>query len=346
MKATIDDVAREAGVSTATVSRVVNNNYPVAKATREKVERAIEKLNFTPNAMAKGLMLRKSNTIGVIIPSVMNPYFLQIVEEIERIAKAKGYMVLLCAAKTPEEEQEYLQNLINRTVDGVIVVDGTTQNRTNHYFEKIGKKLPLVLINGYNQGIKCNFIITDQETGARDALDYLYDLGHRRIGFVSSVEEEPYDYSYKLKENVYRQFLQEKGLAFNENDMLLFPKDMDDDIQDVENAKALLKKRFDQNGSVPTAYFANNDVMGFAIISAANELGYKVPEDLSIVGFDNSLYSRIASPPLTTVDINTGKLGASSADMLIDIIENGRKGYEKITLSTQLVVRKSCKEKA
>ncbi len=345
MKATIDDVAREAGVSTATVSRVINNNYPVAKATREKVEKAIEKLHFTPNTMAKGLKLMKSHSIGVVIRSVRNPYFVQIVESVERYFKEKEYMTLLCHAKTPEEEKGYIQNLIDRNVDGVVIVDGTTENRTNGFFEKTSKKIPLVLINGLHAGIKCNFIISDQEAGTLDALNYLYDLGHKQIGFVTCKEGDIYDYSYIIKENAYKDFFVRKGLSLEEKDILSFTEDLDDDIRNKETAKKLLQERMTINGSAPTAYFVCNDVMAFAVIGAAKELGYRVPGDISIVGFDNSHYSTITSPLLTTVDILTDKLGLAAAKRLASIIEDNTKGYEKTTIYTQLVVRESCAKK-
>lgn len=340
MKITIEDVAKEAGVSTATVSRVINNNYPVAEKTRIRVEEAISKWDFTPNALAKGLMLKKTLSIGVIIPSVMNPYFLQVVKRIENYCKEKGYMTLLCHAVLPEEEQEYIKNLLVRSVDGIILVDGTTENRKNGYYEKISKKVPLVLINGLHQGIKCNFVMADQETGTLDALKYLYALGHRNIGFVSGYNHEVY--SYKIKENVYKNFLKENGIPFEAENIMYLGGELEADNLDVAAAKEILQPRL-ESPNPPTAIFTSNDIMAIAVISGAKELGYRVPEDISIVGFDNSFLSQITSPQLTTVDINTAQLGTIAAKMLFDVIENDKKDYEKVILNTKLVIRDSCK---
>lgn len=340
MKITINDVAEAAGVSTATVSRVINNNYPVAEQTRIRVEETISKLDFTPNALAKGLMLKKTLSIGVIIPSVMNPYFLQIVKRIENYCKEKGYMTLLCHAVLPEEEQEYIKNLLVRSVDGIILVDGTSENRANGYYEKIAKSVPLVLINGFHQGVKCNFVLADQETGTLDALKYLYTLGHRNIGFVSGYNHEVH--SYKIKENIYKNFLKENGISFDVENIMYLDGELEDGSIDVTTAKEVLQQRF-AKPNPPTAIFAANDIMAITIISGAKELGYHVPEDFSIIGFDNSFLSQITSPRLTTVDIDTTQLGMVAAKMIIDIIENEKKGYEKVIINTKLVVRDSCK---
>lgn len=341
MKITIEDVAREAGVSTATVSRVINNNYPVAEQTRIRVEKIISELEFTPNALAKGLMLKKTLSIGVIIPSVLNPYFLQVVKQIENYCKEKGYMTLLCHAELPEEEQEYIKNLSVRSVDGIILVDGTTENRINGYYEKIAKTLPLVLINGLHQGVKCNFVMADQETGTLDALKYLYALGHRNIGFVSGDNSEVH--SYVLKEKVYKGFLKEKSLPFDDMNIMYLAGELENDSLNVAAAREMLKQRLEKPNP-PTAIFASNDIMAIALISGAKELGFHVPDDLSIIGFDNSFLAQITSPQLTTVDINTRQLGMVAAKMLIDIIENEKKDYEKVIINTNLVIRDSCKD--
>ncbi|NDL66343.1 LacI family DNA-binding transcriptional regulator [Anaerotalea alkaliphila] len=341
MKVTIDDVAREAGVSTATVSRVINRNYPVAPKTRERVEAAIEKLEFSPNILAKGLMMKRTNSIGVVIPSVMNPYFWQIVHKIEAVLKEHNYMAFLCYAVTAKEEYDYIRNLIQRSVDGIIIVDGTSENRNNGYFERISKEVPLVLINGLHQGYKVNHVMADQETGAKDALRYLHSLGHRKIAYVTGLD--PKVYAYGIKEKAYKEFLQEKGLPFNPDNILRLPGELGTRIIEVADAVEVLRSRF-QKPDPPTAFFAANDVMGISLIHGAKALGLSVPEDLSIVGFDDGLLAKISNPLLTTVDINTEELGLQSARMIIDTIENGQNtGYKKVILNTKLVLRDSCR---
>lgn len=341
MKITIEDVAREANVSTATVSRVINNSYSVKQDTRIKVEDAIKKLDFTPNLMAKGLMLKSTLSIGVILPTLFNFYFLQIVQKMEDYCSSKNYMLLLCFAQTQEEEEKAVKNLLLRGVDGIINVDGTGENRLNGFFENVSKKVPLILINGYHAGIKCNYVMADQEAGTLDALNYLYELGHRNIAIVSVFE--PKAYSFEIKTEIYKKFLRAKNIEFDVNNILPLKADIEEDLVNIEHAKSILEERF-KKPNPPTAIFATNDIMGIALIGGARELGYRVPDDLSIIGFDNSIISRTSSPQLTTIDINTTQLGLTSARMMIDIIENDKKDYEKVIVNTKLIIRGSCKQ--
>ena len=177
MKVTIADVAEKAGVSIATVSRVINGNYPVKETTREKVQKVIDHLQFEPNVLARGLISQRSDTIGIIVPSITNLFFPTVVKAIERKLRHQKYSIYLCDTDgKPEKEMFYVKSLASRQVDGIIVIDPTIDNMKNGYFEEQSKKVPLVFINGYSKGIDCNFVLNDEETGATQAMRYLESL--------------------------------------------------------------------------------------------------------------------------------------------------------------------------
>ncbi|NLK97318.1 MAG: LacI family transcriptional regulator, partial [Epulopiscium sp.] len=204
-KPTIADVAKYAGVSITTVSRVINNNYPVKEETRQKVEEAIKELNFKPNYLARSLIGKSTHTIGVIVPSITNLFFPVVVKGIEKVCSQKAFSLFLCDTDGKEEsERIQMQNLLEKQVDGVLVIDPRYENIENGFYEECAKKIPLVLINGYHRGIRCNFVLNDQEMGALQALEYLIKLGHRDIAFLRAKNS----YSYDIKEQIYYETLQ------------------------------------------------------------------------------------------------------------------------------------------
>ena len=206
----IEDVAREAGVSTATVSRVINN-HPVREKTKEKVLAAMGKLKWEPNLMARGLNTGRGKTVGVVIPSLTNPYFSEIVESIESCLTGVGYLGILVstgADRSDRAEREVVETLSRRRVDGIIVVDGTEENNRNGFFTTLAGKLPLVVINGSPRMDGVDLVMTDQASGMVRVLDYLFGLGHRRIAFFRADREASAD----IKMEAYERWLEGKGL--------------------------------------------------------------------------------------------------------------------------------------
>ncbi|MDD3225787.1 MAG: LacI family DNA-binding transcriptional regulator, partial [Clostridium sp.] len=167
MKANIKDVAKEAGVSMSTVSRVINDNYPVKEETKKRVKKAIDKLDFSPNILARALIVQNTKTIGVIVPSINNVFFSTVTKGIEHNLSSKEYSIYLCDTDDNAlEEIRYVKSLMSRQVDGIIVVDPKTENMKNGFYESLSVDIPLVCINGFNKGINCNFIINDEASGA------------------------------------------------------------------------------------------------------------------------------------------------------------------------------------
>lgn len=334
MKVTIQNVAKEAGVSPTTVSRVLNNNYPVKEETRLKVETAIEKLNFRPSILARGLISQKSNTIGVVVPSITNMFFPTVVKAIEGVLKGKNYSIFLCNTDNREdEERKYINSLQDRQVDGIIVIDPQTKNIKSGFYEKISNEIPLVCINGYNEGINCNFVLNDEGIGAIEAMEYLISLGHRKIAFVRGEKS----YSYDLKEGIYKEIL--KKYSKYQQIINIGNGNKDDTVDRTMETI----QRFLLDGNRPTAFFACNDLMGLGVLNACKKLGIDVPNDISIIGFDNIITSRLVEPKLTTVDQNMYDLGINAAKMLLKYIENQNITKEKKILKSKLVKRESCK---
>lgn len=346
MKNTIGDVAKEAGVSIATVSRVINGNYPVKESTREKVQKVIDQMQFEPNVLARGLINRKSDTIGVIVPSITNLFFPSVVKAIERSLRSEGYQIYLCDTDGDSaKEKSYIRSLSSRQVDGIIIIDPTIENMKNGYFEEINTKLPLVSINGYSKDIHCNFILNDEEMGAIQAMDYLFSLGHEKIAFMRGENS----YSYDIKEKVYIQMME----THNFKEYIHIANIGEGNTEQTVNEAMIKGERFLIKEPDTTAIFACNDIMALGFINGCRRAGKLVPKDVSVIGFDNIELSALIEPKLTTVDQNMDQLGTIAARMLLDIIEEKvkRKPQEATPSATRreiiastLIERDSCQK--
>ncbi|QUH29160.1 LacI family DNA-binding transcriptional regulator [Vallitalea guaymasensis] len=334
-RATIADVAKLAGVSITTVSRVMNKNYPVKEATRKKVEKAIEELEFKPNLLARGLIHNKTQTIGILTPSIENLFFSEVVKGIDSVIKNKGYTTFLCNTEgDPEQEKLMIDNMKDRSVDGIIAINPRTKNIKSGYYEGISKQIPLVIINGYNRGIHCNYVLNDGEVGTYEALKYLYELGHRDIVFLRG----RHSYSYDVKEDIYRKFCEEFKLEFDEDNILIIEDG--NGLEAVEQSKVVVEKIIRENDKV-SCLFACNDWMAVGALKAAKALSISVPEEFSIIGFDNTIISQITEPSLTTVDQNMSGLGQISGNRICEIIKDRDKENKKIIIETRLIHRNS-----
>lgn len=337
MKVNINDVAREANVSMSTVSRVINKNYPVKDETRIRVEQAVKKLNFTPNTLARSLICQNTKTIGILVPSINNIFFPTVIKAIEHNLRINGYSIYLCDTDdNATEEIKYIKSLMGRQVDGIIVIDPKTENMKNGYYETVGKDIPLVSINGYNNNINCNFVLNDEASGARQAMQYLLELGHKNIIFVRGKES----YSYDIKEDVYNKFMVENKLTVKKK---IIDIGEGNSYETVDGTMNIMNKKLKEL-KLPLAVFACNDLMALGVLNACRMLDFDVPNDVSIIGFDNSYISSIVHPKLTTVDQNMYLLGENASKMLLDIINNNNDNQKliKIKLKTQLIIRNSC----
>ena len=332
--ATIVDVAKEAGVSVATVSRVVNGNYPVKPETKVAVSAAIEKLHYVPNVQARELNQRRSTTIGVVVPSLYNMFFAEVIDGIEAAVRKDKYSLLLnCAQNDPEQEQACIRALVARNVAGLIVISPNTRNMQEDFYRRLAERTPLVFINGYHEVEGASYVSNDEAGGMRTALTSLKKLGHEKILLVRGSHSD----SYEVKERVYRNFMAEQG-CLDEKMILDIGEGNSGDT--VDNTADYLLVRIPE--VKPTAICCCNDLMAVGALNACKLLDLDVPKDVSVMGFDNVSLSRYVVPKLTTMDQNMFQLGENAASLVVEKIRYGRS--KKIVLGNVLIERESVAE--
>lgn len=335
MKITIQEVAKYANVSVATVSRVMNGNYPVKEETRIKVLDAIDKLNYIPNMQARELTRQKSATIGVVIPSITNMFFPEVISGIESYLKDKALSILLtCTNNDAEEEKRCINNLVSRNVSGIIVIGPNTKNITNKFYNNIAVKLPIVFINGHNTETNISYVSNDEAAGAKLALEYLLKNNHRNILFVRGEDS----YSYDIKEAVYKEVMLSNNIFHKDNIINIGNGNSGNTVDNTVNIFLSVLV----NTSI-TAVFACNDLMAVGVLNACKKLNLNVPNDLSIVGYDNISISKYVEPKLTTMDQNMFMLGTNAGELLMDKIKCDNKYSKRIILNNYLIERDTVK---
>ncbi|MCR3758292.1 LacI family DNA-binding transcriptional regulator [Clostridium felsineum] len=331
MKATILEVADRANVSVATVSRVMNNNYPVKAETREKVLKAIKELNYIPNMQARELTQKKSATIGIVSPSISNMFFTEVIKGIESYLRDKSLSLLLtCTNDDADEEQKCITNLVSRNVSGIIVISPNTLNVKSGFYDDISDNMPLVFINSYHVDSNISCVSNDESMGANIALNYLLKNNHKEILFVRGKDS----YSYDIKEEVYTKNMKELGL-FNTKNIINIGNGNSSDT--VDNTTEVFLKLLKTTKA--TAAFACNDLMAVGILNACKRLNLVVPQDFSIIGYDDISLSKFVEPKLTTVDQNMFLLGTNAATLLIEKIDCDNKYSKRIILNNYIVER-------
>lgn len=332
MKVTIVEVAKKANVSVATVSRVINGNYPVKEETRENVLRVIKELDYTPNAQARDLIKQTSTNIGVVVPSISNMFFPQVINGIEEYLNDSKYSIFLCTTNGDKsKEKDRINELISRNVAGIIIVDPTVQNSKSKFFNDVSKSVPIVFVNGYTNSSNISSVSNDEESGAYMAMNYLLENGHKDILFIRGENS----YSYDIKERVYVELMKDLN-NFNENYVLNIGKG--NSIETVNKTSECCIEILDNNRNI-TAVFACNDLMGIGVINACKRLEINIPKDVSVIGYDNIELSEMIEPKLTTVDQNMYLLGKNAAVLLTEKIQEGNKYSKKILLNNFLIKR-------
>jgi len=328
-KVIIDDVAREAGVSISTVSRVLNN-LPVKESTRLRVQEVIKQFKYIPNPMARGLTGQKSFSIGVLVPSLGNHYFTDMVESIEQTLRAENFMTFLSITDgDPDKEKTYLKELINRKVDGIISIDSTLENCNNGFFEKAAQQIPFVTINGAIEDQEINAVMTDQKQGAVKALKKLKESGCDHIWFMRGQNSHSYD----IKEEVFRNF------PLSKKQILTVP--LSNHLEAIARAEDCLTKELQSAPELPQAIFACNDIMALGALYALEKADIQVPEQVSIMGHDNTVISQLGNIKLSSVDLKMRVLGSTGAELLIQLINEPLQIPKKIVFNPEVICRES-----
>ena len=327
MATTIVDVARQAGVSIATVSRVIHRSPLVNAQTRTRVEQAMAELKYAPNAVARGLVTRRTQAIGLVITSMADPFFPPIVQGVEESALHRGYSVLLSTSNNdPDRELAVVRLLNERRVDAVIVASSRVGGL---YLSHRGHSIPLVLINNEQSGAYTYSVGTDDVGGGYSAGRYLLGLGHRRIGYIHGPLEKQ---STHDRCHGFTRALREDGVG---PDPALITT-ADGQAQGGQQAMlALLGQR-----PRPTAVFCFNDLTALGALRAVRLAGLKAPDDVSILGYDDIALAAFAEPPLTTIAQQTYELGKQALALALDLLDG--KDVASITLPAALVERGSC----
>lgn len=334
MKLTIKQIAEMAGVSVTTVSQILNNKGTrFSNETRERVWEIVNKYHYKPDFFASNLINRRSKTIGMIIPDVTDIFFSKVVEGAERYVNPLGYMMILCNTQhSQEKEISYLEELSHRSVDGVLFATPNLLPEGYQMGSPIYQNMPIILIDrGVNPRNFGRLMLKEYE-GAYHAVKYLIDNGHQYIGMLK--ESTGY---YQLQErfNGYRHCLKDNKIPYRGR----FVTEDELTVQGgYRAAKALLAK----NKEI-TAVFCGNDAMAIGCYQAIYEIGKKVPEDISVIGFDGLNLSEYITPPLTTVAQPAFEIGFHAAKFLVDAIEFPERRIPNKVFDTKLIIRESVK---
>ncbi|RFU64422.1 LacI family transcriptional regulator [Peribacillus saganii] len=326
----IVDVAKMANVSTATVSRVISNTGSVKSGTAEKVLEAIQKLNYQPNLLARQLRRLETKTILVVVPDITNTFFSNVLRGIEAIASEHGYQVLLGDTENiVERESGYLTIIRQKKADGMILL---TARSSQNLLEEIAQEYPVVLACEYIEGSKLPTVSIDNISSARKAADYLIGLGHKRIAHISG----------PLGVVVGRDRLRGFQQAMIQNGLTVEPFLVQEGDFTFESGFNLMMK-FLALEHPPTAVFAANDEMAIGAVKAIKSKRLKVPEDISVVGFDDIKFASVFEPAITTIAQPTFELGKIAMELLLKLMNNDELEKKQYMLEDKLVVRESCK---
>ncbi|KKI92692.1 hypothetical protein WQ54_07280 [Bacillus sp. SA1-12] len=308
MAVTIKDVAKKANVSYSTVSRILNNLPGYSEETKRKVEKVIEELGYQPNEIARGLINRKTKTIGVLVPGVSDLFVSEILDGIEEQARKSGYSVMIC--KTKYRTKDYLQTLYEKRVDGIIMISGSIDQES--YKEIEIKDVPVVIVAGKSKYPKIPYININEYQASYDAVKYLVEKGHSHIGMIAGTKNDD-------REKGFKDALNDNGINVSNHMITYGNYHFDSGVRAMEELII--------NYPSITGVFCASDEMAVGALSCLYKQGIKVPEQISIIGFDNTATAKKAIPPLTTVAQPLYEMGESAVKLLIDPSLKENKNY-------------------
>lgn len=332
MAATLNDIAEASGVSISTVSRVLNGKsekYRISAETDELVHRIAREMNYRPNQLARGLRLKKTNTIGLLAPDVSNPFFAYVIKRVQKVAHELGYSLVVCNTdETVELEREHVNLLYRKRVDGIIAMPVGTEY--DHFEDLLEKDIPMVLLDRCFDNLPVNTVVVDNYTGAFEAVTHLIETGHERIAFIQGLRGT---YTNTERLRGYRDALQARGLTVDET--LIVGGDFRQENGFIETK--LLLNRTDR----PTAIFATSDLITLGALETIAEEGLSVPEDISLLTFDDFDFAPFLKCPLTAVRQPKEMMGEMAVKLLVEDLKAGTQSRKRIMLKPSLVKRSS-----
>jgi LacI family transcriptional regulator len=327
--ATLQDVAKKAGVATMTVSRVVNRTGYISQATIDRVESAIAELGYEPNTLARSLRSKKTNTLALVVTDINNPFFTQLARGVEDVASSAGYMVIFGNTdESVDKEQTYLRMLFQKQVDGILLVPAQSAPASVEAIRRKGT--PMVVLDRWVPGIQADIVRSDSEAGAYELTRYLIDLGHQRIAIltgprtVSTAED---------RVNGFRRALSAAGLPADYGTVLYGEFNQASGVDMVRQTLS----------SYPliTAILAANNLIAIGALKELREQGRRVPQEISLVGFDDLPQPLVTFPFLTVVSQPAYDMGRQAAELLLYRMEHPDEPYQEIILPCELIVRQS-----
>ncbi len=329
---TIRDVARLSGVSPMTVSRVINDSERVSPETRKRVEEAISELGYVPSRLARGLSRQRTGTLAVIVPDVANPFFTAVVRAAEEVARRADYQVILCDTRADlNVERDVIDELIAHRAEGIVIAPVSDRSVTQlRRLAEFG--VPFVLIDRTIPGVDCDVVLGDSSGGARQLVEHLISLGHRRIGFI--VESDDVS-TARDRRRGYEAALSAAGIALD-------PALVAHAAPDPSGGSAGMGRLLELEER-PTAVFTVNNLVALGAIEAVREAGLEVPDDVALVCFDDIEYASRLYPFLTAMEQPAQTFGTLGTQLLLERIEGrGPERRHEVVLPGEFIIRKSC----
>lgn len=328
--ATIKDVAREANVSVATVSRVFNDSGPVSEDTRQRIRDVAERLRYFPHGGARSLITSKTSTLGVLLPDLYGEFFSEVIRGMDQAAQRSGYHLLVSSSHDAKEEIEAAMRAMRGRVDGLVAMSPHLD--ASSLVANVPSTLPVVLLNCAVNGDTYDALTIENRRGAQAMVRHLVDLGHQRIAIITGAEGN-YDAAERL--HGYRRAMREAGIS-PPNEWEITGDFTETSGYRAVGALLALQPR-------PTALFAANDSMAIGAMSGLREAGLRVPDDIAVAGFDDIPMARYMSPPLTSVHVDIAELGSRAVRTLLHAVEEKNahaRRHQRV--ATTLVIRRSC----
>ncbi len=333
-KTSIKDIAKKAGVAISTVSHVINKTKYVSEKTREKVNAAIQELDYRPNIIARGLRTKSIRTIGILLPDIAQPFFAQVLRGIEEAARLRNYTLIIgCTFYDICEEERQMNSMLDQSIDGIIFFCG--YDLYAHIKKVHDSNIPVVVLDREIDDSEIPSVLVNNFTAMESAVQYLYDLGHRRIGFITFPFEN--QTTIRRRYEGYCSALKKNGLKYNPDYVII------DDLLRLDELKgtyAVIKQKVEEE-KIPTAYVTLADFLAIGAIKALKEVGLSVPDDISVMGYNDEVICAFSEPSLTTVKQPKKLMGETAANLLIDIIERKKIVNKNIILKTEIIERRS-----
>lgn len=331
---TLKDIARELGVSPSTVSRALKDHPDISAATKLQVRELVDKYNYKPNTFALSLRGGKSYTISVIVPQIVHHFFSSVISGIEEAAQAKGYNVMIFqSSEKYEREVAIAQSVQSNRAEGLLVSVSKSTKNFRHFKDLMDNDFPIVFFDRVCDELETDKVIVDDFNGAMNAVEYLINTGCKRIVHFAAPQHLLIGYQ---RQRGYISALEKNGIEVDDN--LIVQCDT------IEQAKEVTPKLMAMENP-PDAFFTVNDLTAAGALSALKKLSYKIPEDISVIGFTDGLVSTITEPPLTTVSQHGFNIGLKAAELLLRRLEGEDKDYQAETevIKTELILRGTTK---